>query len=164
MNQYACGMKYIKKQNGFTLVEMLIVIGLIALLATSVLVAVNPSRQFKFARDTERKAHLATILNAISQNIAENNGSFKCDGAVTNLPSTTSSMTNASSGQSYNVAPCLVPEYLAKLPHDPSLPGAHFTTESDYATGYTILQDTNGHITLSAQSEMQPSVGIAVTR
>ncbi len=153
-----------KNKRGFTLIEMLIVIGLIAHLATAVLVAVNPARQFKFARDTERKAHLATILNALGQNLAEHHGIFTCSGSSTALPSTALYITSVPGGSSFDLAPCLVPEYLAKMPVDPGLPNAHYVSVTDYDTGYTIAQDTYGHITLQAESEMDPSTGITVTR
>jgi prepilin-type N-terminal cleavage/methylation domain-containing protein len=40
-------MKIKNNKKGFTLIEILVVIGIIGILATVVLVAVNPSRQFK---------------------------------------------------------------------------------------------------------------------
>ncbi len=150
---------------GFTLIEMLIVIGLIALLATAVLVAINPARQFKFAHDTERKAHLATILNAIGQNMAENQGRFDCGGSQNiPLPTTPSMITSDINPDSFDLAPCIVPLYLAKMPIDPVLPEARFSNTTDYFTGYSIFQDTYGHVTLSAQSEINVSEPIIITR
>ena len=68
--------KEIKK--GFTLIEVLVVIGILAILATVVLVAVNPARQFKIARDSQRTANVTAILNAIGQNMTDNRGLFSC--------------------------------------------------------------------------------------
>jgi prepilin-type N-terminal cleavage/methylation domain-containing protein len=157
-------MHHKKTEKGFTLVEMLIVIGLIALLATTVLVAVNPSRQFKFARDTERKAHLTAILNAMGQNISEHQGDFLCNGAAFTFPQLSAVMESGGSSE-YDIAPCLVPDYIPKLPVDPKDPGTHFyTSPTSYYSGYMISEDENGYITLEAQSEMNPSEKIKITR
>ena len=68
--------KSFKVQRGFTLIEILVVIGIIAVLAAVVLVAINPARQFKLARDSQRVSNITAILNAVGQNIAENRGLF----------------------------------------------------------------------------------------
>lgn len=148
-------------KRGFTLVEMLVVIGLIALLSTVVLVAVNPSRQFKMARDTQRTAHISAILNALSQNMAENKGQLVCEGIVKDIPSSTTEMRdNEPLG---DFAPCIVPAYLASMPFDPSESTAFYDSPDDYDTGYTIRQDSSGHITLTAPSEISTS-SLTVTR
>jgi hypothetical protein len=41
----------------------------------------------------------------------------------------------------YDIAPCLVPEYLPALPFDPSMEGAHWTSRENYNTGYTVVRD-----------------------
>jgi len=87
-------MNKIKIKKGFTLVEMLVVIGLIALLSSVVLVAVNPIRQFKLARDSARSAHLVAILNAIGQDMAENKGQFYCGTSTKALPSVETSISS----------------------------------------------------------------------
>lgn len=64
------------RKAGFTLVELLVVIGILSVLTAVVLVAVNPGRQFAQARDTQRRADVNTISSAIVGFMAdpENNG------------------------------------------------------------------------------------------
>jgi len=59
--------KQVREQEGFTLIEILVVIGMIALLAAIVIVAINPARQFAQGRNTQRTSNVNTILNAIGQ-------------------------------------------------------------------------------------------------
>jgi prepilin-type N-terminal cleavage/methylation domain-containing protein len=150
------------KQHGFTLIEVLVVIGIIAVLAAVVLVAVNPARQFKLARDSQRIANVNAILNAIHENISEHKGIFTCGGTVRQIPTSATVVKYGSGYPSYagDIAACLVPDYLASLPYDPSLPGAHYVNVTDYDTGYEIIQDTNGRVTASSTGELTPSISV----
>jgi type IV pilus assembly protein PilA len=70
-------------QKGFTLIEILVAIGIIAILATIVLVAINPGRQFAQSRNTQRVSNVNAVLNAVGQNMVDNKGVFICYGQVT---------------------------------------------------------------------------------
>ncbi|OGL95075.1 hypothetical protein A2348_04895 [Candidatus Uhrbacteria bacterium RIFOXYB12_FULL_58_10] len=155
---------FVKNVKGFTLLEMLIVMALIAILVGIVVAVLNPARQFALARNSTRYSHLNTVMNGISANMAENSGVFTC--ATGALPAVATSMApdDGDAGTSeYDIAPCLVTEYLSSLPYDPSATGAGWTSEAVYLTGYTISQDADGRITVAAPSA-ELSETIALTR
>ncbi len=136
--------------------EILVVIGIIAILATVVLVAVNPARQFAQARNSQRISNVEALLNAVGQNLADNKGVFTC--AAGAIPATTTPMKSGADG--YDIRPCLVPNYLPEVPNDPI--SGHFVSATDYATGYFITQSgTSSRITISSpDAELGESIGV----
>ena len=149
--------KNIKTNGGFTLIEILIVIGIIAILAAIVLVAVNPARQFAKANDTQRSANVNAILNAVGQYIIDQKGS------TSTLPALTSTaQTISNSG--YNVCALLVSTYIAALPIDPKT--GNYTDCTNYNTGYTIKIDaaTQRTITITAPATEATTTPISVSR
>ena len=126
------------KNKGFTLIEILVVIGIIAILATIVIIAINPSRQFKQARDTQRTSNVNAILNAIGQYVADNKG---------DLPSVPSGEVNQA------LCDDLVPTYLPSLPTDPNSDskGASITCSGigTNDVGYDVSV-SGGRVTVSA--------------
>ena len=154
-------MKRNNKKRGFTLIEVLLVIGIIAVVAGTALAAINPARQFKVARDSQRTSQVAAILNAVGQNISENKGVLKCGGASTAIPAT-STLMKSSGG--FDIAPCIVPTYMASMPFDPNAPGASYASNSSYDTQYTIARDGNDRITIAAPGTEIESPLISVTR
>ncbi len=148
-----------KNKKGFTLIEVLLVMGIIAILATVVLVAINPARQFAQARDTQRVSHINTLLNAVGERIADHKGLFDEGCAAGALP--TSTVAIKSGG--YNIHDCLVPTYVSTLPIDPK--AGRFSSVTDYDSGYTIIQDSvTGRVTISAPGTEVASGTLSVSR
>ncbi len=149
-----------KREEGFTLIEILVVIGIIAVLAAVVLVAINPARQFKLARDSQRLSNVTAILNAVSQNIAEHKGLFDCAVSLPGDVKVISNMPALAPNNTLDIASCLVPTYISALPFDPSVHGAQYTPSSDYHTAYSIIQDPEGRVTVIAVGEITPTISV----
>lgn len=138
-------------ERGFTLMELLVVIGVIAILASIVVVALNPSRQFAQARNTEREASVSTILNAIGQNIADNKGTFTCSGVT--VPTTATAIGTGSGNIDLS---CLVPTYIpTAIPFDPDAGSAadtKFTIEKDSLGRFTICAPRHAEAPISGSA------------
>lgn len=149
---------------GFTLVEILIVIGMLAILTTIVLVAVNPLRQFAQARNSQRQANVSALLNAVSNRVADNRGVFEGEGCPP-LP-TEHTLEIASLDENYyDLRDCLVPNYIPEMPFDPALGFNECTTTEcsgpgeRYSTEYTIQQDSHrSRITICAPLSMEQAL------
>lgn len=150
-----------QKQEGFTLIEILVVIGIIAVLATIVIIAINPARQFAQARDTQRLSNLNAILNAIGQNVADNKGTFTCAGTSNSLPSSFSAINGTSTNA--DIYDCIVPTYMPSMVCDPQA-GILCDNSATYNSHYFVMRDsTSGRITVSSTVELSGSTP-SVTR
>jgi prepilin-type N-terminal cleavage/methylation domain-containing protein len=119
-------------KKGFTLIELLIVIAIIAILAAGVIIAVNPGRQFREARNSTRWSHMNAIANAVYTYATENQGEYPpCIPAYPNKT---------------DVADCssdLVPTYMSSLPQDPqSSKGYYYEIGFDNADQNRIKIDS----------------------
>lgn len=65
-----------KQSHGFTLIELLIVIGVLSLLVVGLVVAINPQKQMKKARDAKRIAHLKQLATALDSYATVRNGVY----------------------------------------------------------------------------------------
>lgn len=150
--------KNYKLQKGFTLIELLVVIGILAVLLAITLIAINPARQFAQANNTKRNSDVKQILNAVGAYVADNKG-------VTPSQIPVGSASAISSG-GVNICALLVTNYIPALPTDPSLgtDDVELVAPGDcgtYDTGYTIMRDTTGRITVYAPlTELTPEVPI----
>jgi type IV pilus assembly protein PilA len=161
-------MRRIHNQKGFTLIEILVVIGILAILLAIVLIAINPQQQFRQANNTQRRSDVNAVLNAVTSYAAQHKGQLPA--GITSSP-----LTISSGGAVSDVDLCtaLVPTYIADLPLDPTdgteMPAASICTDAsaDYDTGYTIKSAAGNRVTVaapSAEDENGSPVTISVTR
>lgn len=149
-----------KKKNGFTLIEAMLSITLIAILAYAFISYLNPGQQLAQARNSQRSLHLNALINSVRQNIADGRGAFTC--AAGAIPIVATKM--AIGGGNYDIASCISPVYIGGLPYDPLDANARYISNADYDTGYTIIKaSSTGLITVSAPSA-ELGVTISVSR
>jgi prepilin-type N-terminal cleavage/methylation domain-containing protein len=146
-------------RKGFTLIELVVVIGILAVLLTIVLVAINPARQFKQANDTKRRSDVNAILNAVSQYSAEHKGDLPAG-----IGATAANIANPG----VNICSLIVPDFISALPVDPiaesavdQVAGCIATTT--YDTEYQISA-TGGRVTVSAPLTEIATDVISITR
>src|SRR4030042_3018006 len=71
------------KRKSFTLIEIMIVIAILAIIATLVVVAINPTKRFGQARDAQRKQDLGALKNALEEYLVDH-GSYPSTGGINN--------------------------------------------------------------------------------
>jgi prepilin-type N-terminal cleavage/methylation domain-containing protein len=149
-------------RKGFTLIELVVVIAILAILLTITLIAINPARQFALANDTQRGSDVNAILNAINQYSSDEKGQLPGDGlgpGGTDLITTTPR--NISSTDA-NLCSILVTKYIAALPGDPTTGSGTPVTDctQSYDTNYTVVKSggIDARITVSATGQMTTTI------
>lgn len=139
-------MKSNNSQKGFTLIEILVVVALIAILAAVTIVALNPAASFEKTRNAQRQADVNTILNAITQFTSEEGRTIDELGTmVTCDPANPATLTMLGTGTgNLNLAApgLLVDEYIVAIPKDPS--------GDDTNTLYGICRTAGGRVEVHA--------------
>ena len=146
-------MKITSTQKAFTLIEILLVVAAIAILAGIVILAINPGKQLGDTRNSQRRADVNTILNAVYQ--------YNIDtGAFPNtITSNEAEVCKTGTSCSYLVSLSALTEnekYLVSIPYDP-------TRVSGDGTGYAVSMTNNGRIVVKALLAEQGAT-IQVTR
>ena len=161
-----------RRLKGFTLVELIVVIGILAALLAIVLVAINPGRQFAQANNTQRRSDVNAILNGVSQYAADNRGALPTGIDLTPRticgPTDPDPLSTCPDATSVDLCAAIVPTYIADFPRDPqngSMTGTPpCTGATDYYTGYTIVRTaTANRVTVTAPGA-ELSETISVTR
>jgi len=125
---------------GFTLIEVLVVVALVAILAAITFIAINPAKNFADARNTQRSSDVAEILSAATQYTSTQGNTVAGLGTISTCPTQTVLGTGAGN---LDLTTPLVDTYIVGIPMDPS-------TGTAANTGYTICKTTSGRLTVTA--------------
>lgn len=138
-----------KHPKGFTLIEVLLVIAILAILAAVVIVAINPAKQFGEAQNAERRNDIRSILDAVHQYSIDNGGALPSEDIPVGETCGDSGDDICMPGVTCNgvMLDTLIEngKYLVNIPSDPS-------SGTDEITGYKISQNENGRIGVCAPS------------
>src|SRR3972149_9057265 len=144
-------------QKGFTLIELILTVGIIGILATVSFMLINPQRQLAKSRDTQRKTDLYSIASAVYQYSSEHSGALPDtdgDPDTSNFP--TSATCIGTAPGCFNLAAAgetetIVPTYLATMPMDP--------VDGDLGnTLYLVYKDANNRLVLQGTGEVDGTI------
>lgn len=120
----------IKQNKGFTLIELLVVIAILGILATLVVLAINPAETQRRGRDASRLSDLATVRKAIDLAIADG----KTLSGTVAAPYTGTSAGSRDASSAVNYVGMDISKYLSVLPIDPRQTATDATLLSDSTT------------------------------
>lgn len=146
---------------GFTLVELLIGIGIIGVLSAVVIVAVNPSKQLCDTKNAARSSHARHLQDAVYQYLVKEwrmpqEQDVPIDEANAK-PVCAQGVTGDTTCVSLDV---LVPAYLAAIPRDDDEPNPAYSGFSIYKTAAGRAFVTADHLGSCAAAEQQAAPGL----
>ena len=148
-----------KKKFGFTLLELMIVITIIALLAAATFVAINPAKRVGDSQNARRWSDVTAVLNAVLTYVVDNNGNFPTslvNGTYYEIGTTSSGegfCTSQATTDTINLnADIAGGGYIGSLPIDPTL------GQDGSATDYWIYRSNTGNLTVGACTTYNSSV------
>lgn len=146
-------MQLLSKKKGFTLVELIIVIAIIAVLAAGIFVAIDPARRLHETRNARRQSDVANILDALVKYQADNNGAhystvaaltadqfYAIGTAAAGCNTTCTAQTTQAACVNLSALPT---SYLATVPMDPS-------TGTAANTDYYLERTSTGSLVVGA--------------
>lgn len=145
-------MKLPKFSKGFTLIEILLVIGILSILLVVVFAALNPATRLADARDARRWNDVNQVLTAIHECIVDNDGDEAACGLTDD--NTTDEVVNGviatgcdavcggAADECVDLSTLVTQNYMASLPTDPIAPATDHTSYS--------VKLNNGIVTVSA--------------
>lgn len=175
----------ISNQKGFTLVELLVVLAIIAILVAVIFVALNPAERFAQARDAVRQNDVGEILSAIKLYQVDNGGDHLASidaltaGSVYIAVTGTSMTAGCDDNNAFcdtdltndtacvNIAGLVTDGYLPGMPVSPAgeVTWDDGNAAGEEGSGYTISVDANGIVTVRAcESEYAGNPEIEVAR
>lgn len=150
------------KQSGFTLLEVLLVVAIIAILAGIVIIAINPGKNLGDTRNSQRSADVNTIINGVYQYSLDNNGGLPPVGTGVAISTTAIEIcaTNAPSCTGLiDLSPLTAAgKYLVSIPKDPQCGTG--TVCATNGTGYKIAKDANGRLIVNAPSAEGKTISV----
>ena len=131
-----------RTRSGFTLMEILLVLGIIGILAAIVIAALNPTKQLNDARGVDRRSAVREIENAVVQYIIDGNsfpGISAGIGNATQICQDTVTGVDCTTTGGYDLSMLTTDgEYLVNIPIDPNETGSTLTGYKIYLVGSFI--------------------------
>jgi len=135
-----------KNFKGFTLIEILVVVALIAILTAITFIAINPAKNFADTRNAQRSSDVVQILNAMTQYTTEqghDTGDF-ADNITIPTCDTVAPIGPTTCATCVVLEGLLVDEYIVGIPTDP------LDTNPADGYGYTVCQTSGGRLQIDA--------------